>query len=337
MHDRAPALSLSTSVEWPTFGLIIATYGVWAWSTTALAALSLPLGLIALTLALVLHASLTHEVIHGHPTPWTALNAAMMRPALGLVVPYGRFRDQHLAHHHDENLTDPYDDPETNFMDPVVWTRLSALIRIVLRANNTLLGRLLLGPLLSSMVFVTEDVKAIARGDTQVRNSWLAQGIALIPVVVWLVLVAVMPLWAYLVAGYLAMSILRLRTFLEHRAHANPRARTVVIEDRGIFAFLFLNNNFHVVHHMHPRVAWYKLPAQYVANRAHYLRRNDGYRYASYWQVIRAYLLRPKDPVPHPLWTQIKPSALSQTPLQPVDVIRNPLPMAPQPLVKPEG
>ncbi len=110
----------------------------------------------------------------------------------------------------------------------------------------------------------------------------------------------------------------------------------MVIEDRGIFAFLFLNNNFHVVHHMHPRVAWYKLPAQYVANRAHYLRRNDGYRYASYWQVIRAYLLRPKDPVPHPLWTQIKPSALSQTPLQPVDVIRNPLPMAPQPLVKPE-
>ena len=336
MHDRAPALGLLNSVEWPTFGLIIATYGVWAWSTTALAALSLPLALIALTLALVLHSSLTHEVIHGHPTPWAGLNAAMMRPALGLVVPYGRFRDQHLAHHYDEKLTDPYDDPETNFMDPAVWTRLPAALRIVLRANNTLLGRLLLGPLLSSIVFMAEDTKAIARGDKGVRNSWLAHGIALLPVLVWVALVAAMPLWTYLVASYAAMSILRLRTFLEHRAHASARARTVVIEDRGIFAFLFLNNNFHVVHHMHPLVAWYKLPAQYVANRAHYLRRNDGYRYASYWHVIGAYLLRPKDPVPHPLWTQTRPSPLSQTPLQTVDAILSPLPIAPQPLVKPE-
>jgi fatty acid desaturase len=38
-------------------------------------------------------------------------------------VPYLRFRDTHLAHHHDPNLTDPYDDPESNFQDPAVWAR----------------------------------------------------------------------------------------------------------------------------------------------------------------------------------------------------------------------
>lgn len=336
MRDRAPALGLLSSVEAPTLALILGTYGVWAWSTTTLVALSLPLALIALTLALVLHASLTHEVIHGHPTPWRGLNAMMMRPGLGLVVPYGRFRDQHLAHHYDENLTDPYDDPETNFLDPTVWARLPAPLRVVLRANNTLMGRLFLGPALSTAVFVAEDAKAIARGDVAVRNSWLAHGLAVVPVGLWLGFVASMPLRGYLVACYLAMSILRLRTFLEHRAHAQARARTVVIEDRGLFAFLFLNNNFHVVHHMHPRVAWYKLPAQYFGNRDHYLRRNDGYLYRSYAQVIATYFWRAKDPVPHPLWTQATPQTLSSAPLSPLDPVRSPMPIAPQPLVKAE-
>ena len=77
----------------------------------------------------------------------------------------------------------------------------------------------------------------------------------------------------------------------------------MIIEDRGPLALLFLNNNLHVVHHMHPEVPWYRLPALYAARRAHYLRRNGGYRYRSYTEGIRAHFLRAKDPVPHPLWT----------------------------------
>jgi fatty acid desaturase len=65
---------------------------------------------------------------------------------------------------------------------------------------------------------------------------------------------------------------------------------------------LFLNNNLHVVHHMHPRTAWYRLPALYRSRKDHYLRRNGGYFYASYGQVLRQYFLTPKDPVAHPLW-----------------------------------
>ena len=75
-----------------------------------------------------------------------------------------------------------------------------------------------------------------------------------------------------------------------------------MIEDRGPFAFLFLNNNFHAVHHARPALPWYRLPATYAAERGAVLRRNEGYRYASYWPVIRDHLLRAKDPVPHPLW-----------------------------------
>jgi fatty acid desaturase len=100
----------------------------------------------------------------------------------------------------------------------------------------------------------------------------------------------------------MGLSILKIRTFLEHQAHERARGRTVIIEDRGILAFLFLNNNLHVVHHMHPRMPWYRLPGLYQENRARYLGRNGGYRYGSYGEIFRRYFLKAKDPVPHPLW-----------------------------------
>ena len=78
--------------------------------------------------------------------------------------------------------------------------------------------------------------------------------------------------------------------------------RSVIIEDRGLLAFLFLNNNLHVVHHMHPAVSWYRLPALYQAHKARYLQRNQGYAYRSYAEIFRLYFLRAKDPVAHPLW-----------------------------------
>ena len=53
---------------------------------------------------------------------------------------------------------------------------------------------------------------------------------------------------------------------------------------------------------MNPGVAWYRLPALYRAGKERYLSYNDGYVYRSYGEVFRKYLLRPKDPVPHPLW-----------------------------------
>ena len=45
------------------------------------------------------------------------LNAALVFPALSFTIPYMRFRDTHLAHHVDSRLTDPYDDPESCYLD----------------------------------------------------------------------------------------------------------------------------------------------------------------------------------------------------------------------------
>jgi len=287
-------------VEWPTLGLIAMCYALWARATTWLAALWLPAAVAVAAIAIAFHASLMHEAIHGHPTRHARLNAALVLPALGLVVPYARFRDTHLAHHRDAVLTDPYDDPESAYLERAVWGRLPRAARAVLRLNNTLAGRLILGPAISVPVWLAQDARAILAGERRVITAWAWHLPALGMVAAWLARAGAMPLPAYLLAAYVGLSLLKLRTYLEHRAHEHSAARSVVVEDRGPLALLFLNNNLHLVHHMHPDVAWYRLPALYAANRARYLSRNGGYRFRSYAQVIARYLLRAKEPVAHP-------------------------------------
>jgi fatty acid desaturase len=296
-----PRSGTGTGVEWPTLAVLAGCYALWAAGVFLLPQVSLWLAVPVVALTAALHSSLTHEAIHGHPTGSPLLNALLLAPPLTLLVPYLRFRDLHLAHHRDEFLTDPYDDPETNYLDPAVWDRLPPATQALLRFNNTLAGRILVGPVLGLWTFIRADIRAIRAGDPAVARAW-ALHLPAAALVLWWVTLSPMPLWAYLLALQLAFGLLKIRTFLEHRAHERARGRTVVIEDRGPLAFLFLNNNLHVVHHMHPRVPWYRLPALWQARRDHYLARNDGYRYASYAAVFHRHFLRAKDPVPHPLW-----------------------------------
>ncbi len=287
--------------EWPTLGLLAACYGLWALGTV-LPVAWLPLAVVLVTLSTALHSSLTHEMLHGHPFRSRFWNAALVFPALSVVTPYLRFKDTHLAHHRDSILTDPYDDPESNYFDPAIWTRLPRWLQGVLRLNNTLAGRLLLGPVVGTVAFLHGDLKLLARGEARAWLGWALHVPAVAVVAWWMASQAQMPLWAWGLSVYAALSILKIRTFLEHRAHEDAAGRTVVIEDKGLLALLFLNNNLHVVHHMHATVPWYRLPQLYYANRARYLSRNRGYRYASYAEIFRRYFWRAKDPVPHPLW-----------------------------------
>lgn len=82
------------------------------------------------------------------------------------------------------------------------------------------------------------DLVAIRQGDRVVLADWPAH---LPGVVLTLVLVSLspLPLWAYLLACYAALAALKIRTFLEHRAHMHAGTRTVVVEDRGVLAFCF--------------------------------------------------------------------------------------------------
>lgn len=290
------------AIEWPTVILFAVTYALWGAGTTLLWPLSPTLAIVVTGIAVAQLSSLAHEVLHGHPFRSQVLSEALVFPATGLFIPYLRFKDTHLVHHNDPALTDPYDDPESNYFDPAVWVALPKAVQLVLRVNNTLLGRMLIGPVVGTAMFLAMDWRLALRGDRRVLLAWALHLPGLALVFGWLWAVGQMPVWAYLVAVYVGTALLKIRTYLEHRAHEAARARTVIIESRGPLSLLFLNNNFHVVHHMHPAVPWYKLPAMYAARKDHYQRRNEAYVYRNYVEIFRRYLFTPKDPVPHPVW-----------------------------------
>ncbi|WP_170429056.1 fatty acid desaturase [Ruegeria arenilitoris] len=287
-------MSRPAAPEWGTLALILACYGAWL---AVVFLLPLWLAIPAMAVVAALHSSLTHEALHGHPFRTKWLNEALMALPLTLFIPYQRFRDLHLAHHRDETLTDPYDDPESNYLDPQVWGTLPGWQRRLLRVNNTLLGRIVLGPAIGQIVFMRNEL----RGGRDVARAW-ALHLPGVVAVLWIVAQSQMPIWAYVLSAYFGLGLVKIRTFLEHRAHENSGARTVIIEDRGPLAFLFLNNNLHVVHHMNPSAPWYRLPGLYRSEKERYQARNEAYVYRSYAQIFRSYFLRAKDPVAHPLW-----------------------------------
>ena len=288
-------MGIKSETEWPTWAILVGTYTVWILALFLLPTwLSLPVA----ALAIAQHSSLQHEVIHGHPTKWPWLNAGLVFPSLGLFIPFGRFRDTHLAHHQDAQLTDPYDDPESNYLAKPEFDRQPGWVKILLKVNNCLIGRMLIGPIFGYWVFLRGDWRHL---DARIARTWLIHLVSVV-LVLSIVMASPIPLWAYLAAAYLGLSILKIRTFLEHQAHEFARARTVIVEDRGPLALLFLNNNFHAVHHMHPQVPWYRLPSLYRSRQDHFLDCNEGYRYSCYGDVFRRYFLRVKDPVAHPLW-----------------------------------
>lgn len=293
-------------VEWPTLLLLVATYAVWGLGTSVVYGWSPALAIVLTGLAITQFSSLQHEALHGHPFRLRWLNELLVSPALTLTVPYGRFRDTHLAHHHDPILTDPYDDPESNYFDPAVWVRLPRMVQGLFWVNGTLLGRIVIGPIIGNVMWSLEEARLLARNAPGVRRDWGLHVLGLIPVVAWLWW-ADMPFWGYLLAAWIGHGVLKIRTYLEHRAHCDVLARTVVVEDRGPLALLFLNNNYHAVHHAHPGIPWYHLPKTYAANRDGFLARNGRYVYSSYMQVFARYFLRAKEPVPHPLYPAAEP------------------------------
>jgi fatty acid desaturase len=288
-------------VEWSTVALIAGCYAVWAGAGLFYAEAPL-VAVVVLALAVALHSSLQHETIHRHPTRHAGLNEALVFLPIGLLVPYRRYRDLHLLHHVDERLTDPYDDPESYYLALREWERLPDWARTLLDWNNRLGVRLLIGPAISATGFLIGDARRIGRtggrDGRKLRSAWMLHGIGLLAVMLW-VQAAAMPAWAYLAGVYIGLSLLSVRAFCEHRWAEQPDHRTVIIENSAL-GLLFLNNNLHFVHHRHPGLPWYALPAVYCARRAEWQAANGGYVFDGYGAVLRRFGTRSRGPVLHP-------------------------------------
>lgn len=305
---------LRPGTEWPTWALSIVIYGGWlalTWWHAALPAWIVFPGLIWLV---AWHSSLQHEVLHGHPTRLRAVNDAIGFLPLSLWLPYHIYRVSHLRHHDDARLTDPLDDPESRYWLPEQWDLLSLWGRLLFMAQNTFLGRLLLGPAWIIGRFFYFQGRALARLHPGAWRVWWPHLLAAAGVLVWVAGVCGIDPAVY-VAGvvYPAASLMLIRSFAEHRAAQGVRERTAIVENAPVLGLLFLHNNLHLVHHAWPEMSWWRIPGLYRQHRDRMLVANGGLVYDGYLDVARRFWLTPHDRVLHPLGRAPKPGRDSPT------------------------
>ena len=209
----------TAAIEWPTFLLILATYAGWLAST--LAYRRWPLVLVAPVTAVViaLHSSLQHEIVHGHPTRWRRINRLLAIVPFTPWLPFARYEESHLAHHRDARLTDPYDDPESYYWTRADYARLGGIGRSLVRVQETLAGRVTVGPFWVTGRFLLAELRALWAGQPGVRAVWAEHLLWCVPLAVWLRSVCGMPLWIYVLTMAIPGTSLTLtRSFAEHRA-----------------------------------------------------------------------------------------------------------------------
>lgn len=287
-------------VEWITLGLIALAYTAWGLLGWLLYPHLPALALGGMGLVAAFHASLVHECLHGHPTRRRWLNELLVTANLSLIWPYRRFRTLHLRHHNDAHLTDPFEDPESYYRALWKFRALPSWVRALLRVNNTMIGRMIFGPILGTIGLVVGDARAIMAGERKIMSDWVLHLLSILPVL-WAVDTAFgIPLWLYVVTVvWGSMSLISIRTFAEHRWSDSVDGRTIIVE-RSPLSLLFLNNNLHIVHHKHPAAPWYELPALYNRDRAYWRQLNEGYVFLNYSELFRRWGWRQKEWVDHP-------------------------------------
>ena len=289
-------------VEWPTLALGAGIYAAWLALTFWHERIPVWLLISVGAYLIAWHSSFQHEVLHGHPTRSRVINWWFGYPPLALWLPFERYRITHLTHHHDERLTDPFDDPETNYLEPGVWQRMGPLQRRLIRMQSVLLGRLTIGPFWNIGCWLVSEGRAVLAGNRAIARAWAGHVPGVVLVLVWVKGIAGMSLWLYC-AGLVipGTALMMIRSYAEHRAEAAIARRTAVVEGAGPLSLLYLFNNLHAAHHERPSLRWYALPAYYRQNRARLLAGNGGLVYRGYQDVFRRYLLRAHDQSPHPL------------------------------------
>lgn len=284
----------------PTLVLAVVLYSAWFALIRFHAALPwwgiVPLG----AYLIAWHFSLQHEAIHSFRGVPAWLRYAIVFPPLGLWFPYSLYRNSHSIHHRDQNLTVPGSDTESYYVRREDWQRMNALHRALLLCNQTLLGRLSIGPLIRLWILVRREAARIAQRDFSRVPIWIVHAIA-VAAIFRLCAWYGMRWWEYvLLIAYPGMSLGLLRAFTEHRAAPGPSERTAAVESNTLFGLLFLYNNLHIVHHLQPAMPWFEIPGYYRKHREELLERNDHFHFRGYWEIASRFLVRPVFHPVHP-------------------------------------
>jgi fatty acid desaturase len=193
-----------------------------------------------------------------------------------------------MRHHLTGYLTHPLDDPESFYWTPEQWSRLPSPLRLVLRANATLAGRLLLGAALMVGRFWLSEVRRLRRGDWRDARIHAVHAVGVAAVLLWIVVICKMPLWLYL-GGivYPGISLNLLRSYAEHLQSPDALGRTAIVRAGPLLSLLFLRNNLHALHHARPGVPWYRLRLDPAAGNLTDL------VFAGYGEIARRFMIRP--------------------------------------------
>ncbi|RON41150.1 fatty acid desaturase [Pseudomonas frederiksbergensis] len=292
---------LTARTEWPTWLLLIGVYVGWFSIVLASERLGRGWSTVLLIPLVVLWLSVQHELLHGHPTRWLALNKLLGYAPFAVWFPYTLYRNSHLLHHHDEDLTVPGRDPESRYLTAQHWQRSSVFKQALHRLNKTVLGRVMVGAPMALQALARKELRRLRAGDRQAWLMWLTHGTFTLLMLAFIARYSALPVWHYLLLiSVPALSIAMIRSYYEHRPNAQPEQRTVLNEASWPWSWLFLNNNLHLVHHDLPGLPWYDLPKAYSARREQWLARSGGFLVQGYGQLWRRHGIRAIDSPQHP-------------------------------------
>jgi fatty acid desaturase len=280
--------------EWRTLAVIVAVYGLTILTVMRREVLTPWLTIPFLSVLGAWHLSMQHETIHGHPFRRQWINDVIGSIPVTLWIPYLCFKRDHIEHHHSD-LTHPGLDNESYYVSPEAWASAGPIRRAAYWANRTILFRMFVWTIVSTVTYLWSKIRLMLRGDNQ---AWFAVAVhaAGLVVVAYLVRsVAGMPLWQFALGTTYGGRILNaIRPFPEHKYQSGVETRTAMVMAGPFMSLLMLNNNLHVAHHEQPGVAWYEVPNLSARVNAVERAREAGLLYeGGYAEVFRRFSFKP--------------------------------------------
>ena len=292
---RNPQLE-QQEIEWPTWAVWLVIWGCWFALIGGYSVLPVWIGTPLMVVLLAWYMSVQHELTHGHPTRNETLNRLIGMAPLAVWYPFDTYKVNHLKHHEDAHLTEPGIDTESNYVTDAQASTMNSAQLWLKTSQRTVLGRFALGPALMIIDLIVTTARHAARGDFALLKVWSVH-LPLLVLLLWGLErhTAISAAYYCFAMAYPALGLAMLRSLYEHRPGELPAHRTVINEASLPWRLLYLNNNYHVVHHAYPDVPWYKIPALYAADREGYRTRNAGFVVPGYGWLIHHFAWRPVD------------------------------------------
>jgi len=294
-NDSSTSRVLKEAGEWRTLAVVIAVYGLTVLTVLRYDVLTPWLAVPFLAVLGAWHLSMQHEVLHGHPFKNQFINDAIGGIPVTLWIPYLAFKKDHHEHHLSD-LTNPALDNESYYVSQEQWDKAGRIRRAAWTANRTILFRMFVWTIVSTITYVLSVLKRAVRGEKGDRLAVALHVVGLV-FVVYLVSLSSMPLWQFALGTTYGGRILNaIRPFPEHKYQSGVETRTAMIMAGRFMSLLMLNNNLHVAHHDEPGVPWYRYDTLMQRVNAVQRARDAGVLYeGGYAEVFRRFSFTPVD------------------------------------------